>query len=99
MRTLTPYPCRGIVVSTLSVSVSITVITWESLQTTYTLPVGVAAVVAIHAGCPLIGMVAVTVSVVRFTTEIVQVVETPDTATPLAAQGRLATPALATYAR
>ena len=33
-RTLTPYPCSGTVVSSESVSVSITVITWESLHTT-----------------------------------------------------------------
>src|ERR1019366_8166860 len=46
IRTLTPYPCSGIVVSTESVSVSITVITCESLHTTYTLPVGAAAEVA-----------------------------------------------------
>ena len=99
IRTLTPYPCSGIVVLTLSVSVLITVITCESLHTTYTLPVGDAADVAIYTGCPLIGIVAVTVFEVRFTTDTVQVVDTPATATPFAAHGRFACPALATYAR
>ena len=85
--------------STESVSVSITVITCESLHTTYTLPVGAAAEVARYAGCPLIGIVAVTVLLCRFTTDTVQVVDTPATATPFAAQGSLGFPALATYAR
>ena len=60
-------------------------------------PRGTAAVVAIQAGCPLMGMVAVTVFVVRFTTDTEQsVVPVPAAPVP---QGRLGFPAFATYAR
>jgi len=58
------------------------------------LAVGVESVVAMYAGCPLIGMVAVTVFVLRFTTDTEHgVVPVP------VPQGRLKFPAFATYAR
>src|SRR5579863_2819348 len=51
-----------------------------------------------YTGCPLIGIVAVTVSDVRFNTDTVHVV-CPLSATPVDEQGRFGLPALATYAR